>query len=656
MFCTNLVLKPTFVKGTTMAEKYVRIARCDNVTDYNDTQILVWNVPIRDIRAVFLVQDPTEGGGCLLGRCSWRVDSKATNSEWGGPYYRGNYWSMSSAIVWDGASAKAVEYGRFFLNGREVDGTSTGYLGGYMQLAEHHVNTDYISGDDKVIVCDAFGGGYKNGMSQVKDSNGGMRIAEYIIYTNSLTHAERVEVAQYLSRKWLGRNVCCGVTDGGQYEESASLAVPGVEMRVGEGEEFASGPVEGGAFVKSGAGRAYVTNVKGSDIRVKEGELVVSSLERRHFVPADSMLHVDANAHGTQIAAADGESMSRWNDVGGLDEALVNDKDARAEVKIASRTADGLAFVDMGPAVELKNNGTSLTHQGGNSGKLVKTGFAVYDSAGGGGAVFGSYGNAYPQRGLPHDRSSGNIICDADNASASWCGIPAMSNAVAGGSAVFRRNGVAIDPFSTPFLGGLERFSFRYPAGRQTIHFGVYGQGDLSAAGGVKIGELILFEQELSDAEMASTEAYLAKKWFDVDTPGYLLASAANDVCIDTGATLTVLGEGFSATSLSGGGTIDGDVKLAEGGTLTVKITGSGTAETLEVLGTLALGGGRLSIDGDERTLKVGEYEIVSAEKVAKGVGEWTLPDSKRRKYSLQFAPDKVVLMVRKPGFYLICR
>ncbi|MBQ5794809.1 MAG: hypothetical protein IIW14_02320, partial [Kiritimatiellae bacterium] len=119
MFCTNLVLRPTFLNGTAMSEKYVRIAPCREATDYKDTQILVWNVPIRDIRAVFLVQDPTEGGGCLLGRCSWRVDSKATNSEWGGPYYRGNYWSMSSAIVWDGASAKAVEYGRFFLNGRE---------------------------------------------------------------------------------------------------------------------------------------------------------------------------------------------------------------------------------------------------------------------------------------------------------------------------------------------------------------------------------------------------------------------------------------------------------------------------------------------------------------------------------------------------------
>jgi hypothetical protein len=155
---------------------------------------------------------------------------------------------------------------------------------------------------------------------------------------------------------------------------------------------------------------------------------------------------------------------------------------------------------------------------------------------------------------------------------------------------------------------------------------------------------------------MASTEAYLAKKWFDIDTPGYLYASEANKVEVDSGATLTVLGDGFTVAELSGGGTIDGDVKLAEGGTLTAKITAAGTLESLTVQGTLAVGGGSLIVEGDERRLLVGEYEIVSAEKIEKSEGEWTLPQSKRRKYSLQFASDKIVLMVRKPGFYLICR
>ena len=657
MFCTNLVLKPTFVNGTTMAEKYVRIARCDNVTDYNDTQILVWNVPIRDIRAVFLVQDPTEGGGCLLGRCSWRVDSKATNSEWGGPYYRGNYWSMSSAIVWDGASAKAVEYGRFFLNGREVDGTSTGYLGGYMQLVEHHVNTDYISGDDKVIVCDAFGGGYKNGMSQVKDSNGGMRIAEYIIYTNSLTHAERVGVAQYLSRKWFGRNVYCGVTDGGKYDDPDSLAVPGVEMRVGEGEEFATGPLEGGAFVKAGAGRAYIRNVKDTDIRVKEGELLISSLEYRYFIPADSILHVDANAAETLLADSDGESLLKWRDVGGLNEEVVNHGPVAA--KIVPKASAGMAFVDLGPKPTYSNNGMALRHEGDNSGKIVKTGFAVYDSVAGGGAIFGSYGSGYTSRGFPHNRTAGeSILCETSEwlKPGAWGGIPLISNAVASGTAVFKRNGETIDPFCAPFLNGLERLSFRYPAGRQVIHFGVYGQGDVSYTGGLKIGEIILFDRELSDAEMASTEAYLAKKWFDVDTSGYLYASEANKVEVDSGATLTVLGDGFTAAELSGGGTVDGDVELESGGVLKAGIAEDGSIAPLTVDGTLTLADFSLEFGGNTANLQPGRWTLVSAGRIEKLAGDIALPVLSRRDLSLVVTENEVQLRVAKKGMHIIVR
>ena len=295
----------------------------------------------------------------------------------------------------------------------------------------------------------------------------------------------------------------------------------------------------------------------------------------------------------------------------------------------------------------------ALKYEGNDALRMARTGFAVYDSTTGGAAVFGSVGSSYPSRGLPHDRSSGNIICDKKHASGTWCGIPAMSNAVANGTAIFRLNGEVIDPFRTQFKFGLERFSFRYPEGREVSHFGSYGQSS-EFSGGVKIGEVILFDRPLTDMEMASTEAYLAKKWFGIDTPEYLFS--AGDLSVSAGAKLTVLGEGFSATSLSGGGTIDGDVKLAKGGTLTAKITAAGTLETLTVQGTLALGGGSLVVEGDERNLPVGEYEIVSANKIVKGEGEWVLPESKRRRYSLQFASDKIVLMVRKPGFYLICR
>ena len=654
MFCTNLVLKPTFVNGDKMSEKYVRIANCPGVSDYKDTQILVWNVPIRDIRAVFLVQDPTEGGGCLLGRCSWRVPNSESGCSDGGPYYRGSYLSYSNPVVDQYYATPAVVNGRFFFNGRECPGTSTGYLGKFMQLVEHHVNTNLVAGSANGIVADAFGGCYVNQRSFVGHSNGGMRIAEYIIYTNSLTHAERSGVAQYLSRKWLGRNIYWSVGDETKHMDVSSLAIPGVSMTVPEGESGAVSKTGGAGIVKEGKGELYVGGYDGSSIDVREGEIILPAFGRKYLVPADSWLHVDAAAEDSFELEDDDVTLARWSGVSGLDGALVNHGEY-IKAKIERDAVNGSSLIDLGPMGTLNNpaKAAALKYEGNDALRMARTGFAVYDSTTGGAAVFGSVGSSYPSRGLPHDRSSGNIICDATHASGTWCGIPALSNAVANGTAIFRLNGEVIDPFRTPFTLGLERFSFRYPEGREVSHFGSYGQSS-QFSGGVKIGEVILFDRPLTDREMASTEAYLAKKWFGIDTPEYLYS--ADDVSVATGAKLTVLGEGFSATSLSGGGTIDGDVRLADGGTIAIAVGEDGSAAALSINGTLSLGGGRIEIIGPEKNLLPGEWTVITASKIENAEGEWVLPSSGRRNYSLAVSETSVRLFVRKRGFSVILR
>ena len=654
MFCTNLVLKPTFVNGDKMSEKYVRIANCPGVSDYKDTQILVWNVPIRDIRAVFLVQDPTEGGGCLLGRCSWRVPNSMSDCSDGGPYYRGSYLSYSNPVVDQYYTTPAVVNGRFFFNGRECQGTSTGYLGKFMQLVEHHVNAELAARSANGIVADAFGGCYVNQRSFVGHSNGGMRIAEYIIYTNSLTHAERSGVAQYLSRKWLGRNIYWSVGDETKHMDVSSLAIPGVSMTVPEGESGAVSKTGGAGIVKEGKGELYVGGYDGSSIDVREGEIILPAFGRKYLVPADSWLHVDAAAEDTLELEDDDVTLARWSGVSGLDGALVNHGEY-IKAKIERDAVNGSSLIDLGPMGTLNNpaKAAALKYEGNDALRMARTGFAVYDSTTGGAAVFGSVGSSYPSRGLPHDRSSGNIICDATHASGTWCGIPALSNAVANGTAIFRLNGEVIDPFRTPFTLGLERFSFRYPEGREVSHFGSYGQSS-QFSGGVKIGEVILFDRPLTDREMASTEAYLAKKWFGIDTPEYLYS--ADDVSVATGAKLTVLGEGFSAASLSGGGTIDGDVRLADGGTIAIAVGEDGSAAALSINGTLSLGGGRIEIIGPEKNLLPGEWTVITASKIENAEGEWVLPSSGRRNYSLAVSETSVRLFVRKRGFSVIFR
>lgn len=651
MYCTNIVDRPTYFNGTKMSEKFVRIARCENVSDHKDTQMLVWSEPLRDIRAVFLVQDPSEGGGVILGRCPWRLSNDDCGSSGGGAYCRVDNIDWKHPLVHWQCSAAAVRDGLFFLNGVEVCGTNTSYLGAFPQLVEHHPNPGLPNAVP--VSADAFGGGYENPNSSVAKSNGGMKIYEYIIYTNSLSHAERCKVAQYLSRKWLGKNVYCRASGASATVDVSALAVPGVEIAVPDGEEGAIAAISGGKLLKSGGGKMYAEMLQGTDVRVKEGELVVPSVRNGGMVPRDSFLHVDASAVDT--FELDGDTVVKWNDVNGLDKSLVN-HGTSVKAKFVQAAMNGRPLVDLGPAGEViynKKNSAALKHDGYSAHYTVQTGFAVYDSSAGGSSVFGSVGNAYPGRGLPHDRSNGFVVSESGYATTSWTGIPAMSNAVANASAIFRRNGEIIDPFTVPFLLGPERFSFRYPVGRIVMHFGAYGQSS-QFAGGVKLGEIILFDRALSDQEMDCVENYLAKKWFGIDVPGYV--SAAGSVAVDPGAVLTVLGDGFSAGALSGGGVVNGDVSLVPGGVIAAELDGEGAVRTLTVNGTLTVGGGTVTVPAGAGSVEPGEYVVVSAAKIVKGEGQWTLPVHPRRNYSLRFSETEARLFVRRNGMFLICR
>ena len=85
------------------------------------------------------------------------------------------------------------------------------------------------------------------------------------------------------------------------------------------------------------------------------------------------------------------------------------------------------------------------------------------------------------------------------------------------------------------------------------------------------------------------------------------------EVEVDAGATLTVLGTGFAAAELSGGGTIGGDIELEIGGVLEAGIAEDGSIIPLSVEGTLTLSGFSLELGGDATDLQPGIWTLVSA-------------------------------------------
>lgn len=669
MFCTNLVYRPTFSNGTDMAHKYVKIARHASATDYHDTEQLVWSEPIRGIKAVFLVQDPTDGGGAILGRCSWRLPNDLYGNSWGGPFYRENYYTFDRQLVESGNNTiPAVQYGRFFRNGIEIDGTKTGYLGKTMQLVEFHANTNYAASTG-VVDCDAFGGCYYNGQAQVKQCNGCMRIAEYIIYTNTLTYAERARVAQYLSRKWLGRDIYYQSVDPAYvHEAEGNILKDGASLEVEEGQVAAIKQVAGGSFAKTGGGRLYVKGLDGASLHVEDGSVTLLANTLRRYVPNDTWMHVDAQAADSLVTTS-GDVLDKWYDVNGTGASFRNDS-FTGKAKVVQNAIGNHPAVDIGPVnnssqsaglVYYDTNGVvsadyTLLPQYMNEPSIM-TAFAVYNSSAGGGPIFGGRGNGWPSKGFPHRHSKGDdspIIDEQTYVPQSSHGLPGVSNAIAKGTSVFRRNGVDIDPFSATFLKGDERVAYAHSEGRKIASLGACGQSGESR-GGLKYGEVIMFERRLTNDEFTDVDAYLAKRWFGIDTPGY--GYAAGNVTVADGASLTVLGSDFSATSLGGGGSIAGDVELVDDGTLVAVVSDDGSVQTLTVAGTAKVNGGTVMLAGNVGAIKPGSYVILHADTLQNDGGQWMAPPkTSHNSYALTVTSDSIRLNVFEKGLRMTFR
>ena len=682
MFCTNVASAfPTYVYSDTavMTGKYVRIACVSTATTLEETQTLVWSVPISGIKAVFLVQDPTDGGGVILGRTSARCPNSYYNGSAGGPYFRNGDTSLSKTLIASGNEATpCILHGRFYLDGEEVDGTKTTYKRykqadsyySFMQLVEHHVNTNYRAGNSSGpydLVCDAFGLGFHQPHDYIKYYNGRMRIAEYIIYTNSLSYAERLQTAQYLTKKWLGRNVFYSAADS-----KAMVDVSGadVTLDVKNGEALAVRQCSTGSLVKDGGGLLYVDGMAADSLDVRAGDAVVASRSRDTEVPKDAWLHMDADDASTITKVEGTAKLAVWSDANGSGRSLRNIRPpTTGQASVAADAINGRTAINLGPVHTSTSGGLIYYDEFGNISPncnlnidiwkppTLYTCFFVYDSTAGGGILMAGIGSDWPGKGMPHSyvANSDNPIFFMNNASyftQSRYGLKEMSNAFSNAEAVFRRNGELIHPFEEKFLRGVERVTFQYSLGRRADTFGAYGgsndKGDYY--GGLKFGEIILYPRMLSSNEIARVEAYLARKWSGVETPGFGAASATA-LNVASGATLTVRGLPFETSALSGGGTIYGDVTITPGGTLFVPVAANGEIGCLAISGNAILTGcNTLEVSGYTRKAENGKYIVLTADSLVAG-SEWTVVGGRpKTRYMVSVEDNSVYLTIQKPG------
>lgn len=194
--------------------------------------------------------------------------------------------------------------------------------------------------------------------------------------------------------------------------------------------------------------------------------------------------------------------------------------------------------------------------------------------------------------------------------------------------------------------------------GRRGDVFGAYGNtyntGDY--CGGLKYGEIILYPRMLSAKETARVEAYLARKWSGIETPGYG-AAKTESLAVAEGATLSVLGLPVETARLSGGGTVDGDVKLTAGGVLAVDSSDGGdSVPALEVNGTVDFSAaGTVELSEEAARLAPGKHLLVTADEAVLPASGWTVLGGRGKyDYSVSVADGSIYLAVSRRAVILV--
>jgi hypothetical protein len=205
--------------------------------------------------------------GCLLG-----VTRRLTPCD----YLRGSTSAGSQIFYYNGAGSSAnVRNGSIYRNGSEIKYTDNynGFSGTTIIEVDCAGNTQA----DAFSICNSQS--WKNRW----DLCGG-RLVEYIIYTNSLTYAERLQVSDYLMGKWRGEVSQHNFADRHQRIDRMVFpgggATYGLEVVDGEAMTVVDVPA-GGNFAKTGEGTLHLMDYSDAtgSLSVQGGTVVVQSVD-----------------------------------------------------------------------------------------------------------------------------------------------------------------------------------------------------------------------------------------------------------------------------------------------------------------------------------------------------------------------------------------
>ena len=416
------------------------------------------------------------------------------------------------------------------------------------------------------------------------ERTGGMMIGEVLLYTNALSRAARMRVHAYLCNKWQRRDIAADADAGQVFLEGteAAVGVAGGKATLVDLVANAEHKV-----VKTGSGTLEVDmiypfnavlDVRGGNIRFARAVPSVSA----QAPASDPSVWLDAST-GTSLTTETPDGAGRanvlsWKDRRGGELPAGGASEVKPTVAPGA-SATGLDVVDFGETAETYSY--VKFPWWGDTTPRFKAGFAVVRLLKADRSfvpVFGSKNMTFMREGEKGGSHSRFISEKYTH--------PAL------GAALWTLNGVPQNPteYDARLHGTSEFNVIAFSASENVLVDAVaWGRNNASYCGAMQVGEVILYDRELTDRERRGTEAYLMDKWLGKSHPA----------------------EAELSPSYVFGGTqpavLDSDVDFTVG-----SIAGGTDELTKKGTGSILVGSDIASFDGRRLTVEGGVLEFSS--------------------------------------------
>ena len=436
----------------------------------------------------------------------------AVRTSWFGDY---------SDLVGAGASTLSVSQtdGPSYVDGVRHDPTNGIYRGGYSVIAKqapiHRWQINRVGAPLSAASSSTAGGGF--------------RMVEALFFNRTLTDREMRDISDRLSVKWLGRHSAAYRDASRGCADIQRLAVTGgdAEIYVAEGAFARVGTLSigaSGSLVKTGPGTLDVeafgdSRPAGDGIVVREGVIRAVGAsdpgDEIAALAAGPSLHLDATDTNRMVfAGGDGERrISAWYDEN-MKDAAVQGKAERLPFLNETNLQNGHPVVDFGEWGA--DGGRYLSF--GRSYESVRAAFVVWMQSTDVGCpcvLSSSSSNGDARNNDIYDFIRGN-----DNKPTSAYFDQSHSSTYMVRYGELFTNGVSVATTTPPPIGEFRLVEIHTKGGAHASGLGGDRSGNSNydkSLGGCRIGEVVLYERELSEREKVATRNYLMKKWFGVE-------------------------------------------------------------------------------------------------------------------------------------------